>query len=53
MLAGLRRNLPLTLLNLPEAPHAFDLEQDGEPARRTIRRILTFFRESLIGPVGE
>ena len=53
VLAGLRRNLPLTLLNLPEAPHAFDLEQDGEPARRTIRRILTFFRESLIGPVGE
>ena len=45
--AGLRRNLPLECLNLPDAPHAFDLEQDGEPARRAIRRVLAFFRESL------
>jgi len=45
--AGLRRNLPLECVNLPEAPHSFDLEQDGEPARRAIRRILAFFSEHL------
>jgi hypothetical protein len=53
VLAGLRRNLPLTTLNLPRAPHAFDLEQNSEPARAAIRQILAFFRDSLIGSAAE
>jgi dienelactone hydrolase len=51
--AGLRRNLRLECVNLPDAPHGFDLEQDGEPARRAIRRVLAFFRETLSGLPAE
>jgi hypothetical protein len=40
----LRDNLPVTVVNLPEAPHAFDLFDDGEMSRETIRRILDFLR---------
>lgn len=40
----LRRNLPVTLVNHPEAPHAFDLFADDETTREIIRAIVAFFR---------
>jgi hypothetical protein len=41
---ALARNLPVTLVNHAEAPHAFDLLQDSETSREVIRQILTFLR---------
>jgi acetyl esterase/lipase len=37
-------DLPLTLVNLPSAPHAFDLFHDTTASRETIRQILAFLR---------
>ena len=45
---ALGRNLPLTLVNLPEAPHAFDLLDDRAASRETIQRILEFQRLHLL-----
>jgi len=41
---ALGANLPLTAVNVPDAPHAFDLVQDGESTRRTVGQILAFLR---------
>ncbi|MEK6304568.1 MAG: alpha/beta hydrolase [Acidobacteriota bacterium] len=41
-------NLPITLVNHPTAPHAFDLMQDSEASRETIRQILAFMRFHLL-----
>jgi hypothetical protein len=49
--AALRRNLPLTLVNHPESPHAFDLFHDSETSRDIIRQMLAFLRFHLLGPV--
>jgi acetyl esterase/lipase len=38
------RNLPLTLKNLPNAPHSFDVLDDSDTSRETIRQILAFMR---------
>lgn len=44
-LAGaLARNLPLTMVNHAEAPHAFDLMHDSEATREIIRQLLRFLR---------
>jgi hypothetical protein len=49
-LAGaLAHNLPVTLVNHPTAPHAFDLFDDGEASREIIRGILAFMRFHLLG----
>jgi hypothetical protein len=40
----LKRNLPVTFVNHPEAPHAFDLFADGETTREILRGILAFLR---------
>jgi hypothetical protein len=45
--AALARDLPLTLINQPAAPHSFDLFEDSEASRATIRRIVHFLREHL------
>jgi hypothetical protein len=45
--AALARDLPLTLINQPGAPHSFDLFDDSDASRATIRRILTFLGERL------
>lgn len=45
--AALARNLPLTLSNHPDGPHAFDLFHDSEASREIIRQILTFLRSHL------
>jgi hypothetical protein len=41
-------NLPVTFVNLPLAPHAFDLFDDSETTRETVRRILEFLRCHLL-----
>jgi len=41
---ALARNLPVTLVNHPEGPHAFDLFLDDETSREIIRQVLTFLR---------
>ena len=51
--AALTRNLPLTFVNHAAAPHAFDLFDDGERSRETIRHILDFMRFHLLAlPAG-
>jgi acetyl esterase/lipase len=45
--AALARDLPLTLINQPGAPHSFDLFDDSDASRATIRRILAFLAEQL------
>lgn len=41
---ALTRNLPLTVVNHPDGPHAFDLFHDSETSREIIRMMLAFMR---------
>ena len=45
--AALARNLPITVVNQPEAPHAFDLYVDGDGTRSVVRQILEFLKSHL------
>jgi acetyl esterase/lipase len=45
--AALARDLPITVVNQPGAPHSFDLFEDSEASRATIRTILRFLSEKL------
>ena len=45
---ALARNLPVTFVNHPTAPHAFDLFEDSETSREMIRRILAFLQFHLL-----
>jgi hypothetical protein len=45
---ALTRNLPVTFVNHPEAPHAFDINHDSETSREIISRILAFMRFHLL-----
>jgi dienelactone hydrolase len=42
------RGLPLTLLDHPEAPHAFDLVDDSPATRVVIEQVLAFLRQGLL-----
>jgi len=42
------RGAPLTLVELPEAPHAFELTDDVEGSRETMRQTARFFEEHLL-----
>ena len=44
---ALARNLPVTFVNHP-GPHAFELMQDSETSRETIRQMLAFMRFHLL-----
>ena len=44
---GLRENLPITLVNHPEGPHAFDLFDDSRTSRDILRQALRFLRQHL------
>jgi hypothetical protein len=44
---ALRFNLPVTCVNLPEAPHAFDLFVDGDDTSAVVRAVLAFLRSRL------
>ncbi|HEY2736806.1 MAG TPA: hypothetical protein VGK45_00285, partial [Thermoanaerobaculia bacterium] len=46
---ALARNLPVTLVNHPEGPHAFDLFLDTEMSREIIRQVLAFLCFHLAG----
>ena len=46
---SLARNLPVTLVNHADGPHAFDVVDDSEASREIIRDILRFFRFHLVG----
>jgi acetyl esterase/lipase len=48
---ALARNLPLTFVNHPDAPHAFDLFDDTETSREIVRQILAFMQFHLSGYV--
>ena len=41
---ALSRNLPVTLVNHSEGPHAFDLFDDSDTSREVIREVLAFLR---------
>ncbi len=43
------RNLPITFVNHPTAPHAFDLFDDSPTTREVVRRVLAFLRFHLLG----
>lgn len=45
---ALAGNLPITLLNLPASPHAFDLFDSSAASRRAIRQILAFLQANLL-----
>lgn len=45
---ALAANLPVTLVNHPTAPHAFDVVQDSETSREIVRQILAFLRLHLL-----
>jgi dienelactone hydrolase len=45
---ALAANLPVTAVNLPGAPHAFDIMDDSEVSREAIRQILSFMRFHLL-----
>lgn len=44
---SLRCNMPLTVLNRPASPHAFDLLQANDTSRETVKDILAFARAAL------
>jgi acetyl esterase/lipase len=50
---ALECNLPVTLVNHAEAPHAFDINHDSETSREIIRQVLAFLRFHLIGESRE
>ena len=39
---ALAANLPLTLVNHPNGPHAFDLFDESDTSREIVRRVLRF-----------
>jgi len=45
---ALAANLPVALVNHPEAPHAFDITHDSETSREIIRQVLAFLRFHLL-----
>ncbi|HKR00886.1 MAG TPA: alpha/beta hydrolase [Pyrinomonadaceae bacterium] len=48
MCEALAHNLPVTLVNHPAAPHAFDLFDESETSGEIIRQILSFMRFHLL-----
>lgn len=46
---ALTRNLPVTFVNHPSGPHAFDLMHDSATSREIIRQILAFMQFHLLG----
>ena len=45
---ALAHNLPITFVNHPAAPHAFDLVDDTETSRQIVRQILAFLQWRLL-----
>ena len=53
LLGALGCNLPMTLVNHADAPHAFELFHDSAESREIVRQILGFFRFRLLAGEGE
>lgn len=49
---ALGANLPITVVNYAEAPHAFDLFMDTEASRHVVRQVLAFMVFHLDGRTG-
>jgi len=47
--AALVRNLPMTLVNHADAPHAFELDHDSDTTREIVKGTLAFLRLHLLG----
>jgi hypothetical protein len=47
MTRALACNLPVSLVNHPEGPHAFDLVHDSAATREIVRQVLAFLRGNL------
>ena len=45
--AALAHNLPATVVNHPDAPHAFEMNHDSDDSRSIIRQMLAFMRSHL------
>jgi hypothetical protein len=45
---ALARNLPITLSNLPSAPHSYDMIDDTAPSHKAIEQMLAFLRFHLL-----
>jgi hypothetical protein len=50
---ALAANVPITVVNHAEGPHAFDLFDDSAATRETVALLLAFLRGHLSAPVGE
>ena len=50
---ALTHNLPVTFVNHPTAPHAFDLFDDTETTREIVKQILAFMRLHLLKTRGD
>ena len=48
MSKALSHNMPITFVNYPTAPHAFDIMDDSEMSHEIIRQILAFMRFHLL-----
>jgi dienelactone hydrolase len=48
---ALALNLPITVRNLPGAPHAFDIQDDSETARDAVAQVLRFLQTHLLSEV--
>ena len=46
--AALRANRDLTLVNHASGPHAFDVAEDSDASRRTVRAILGYLQSMLL-----
>jgi acetyl esterase/lipase len=46
---ALAANLPVTIVNHPSGPHAFDIFDDSDASREIIRQMLAFMRFHLGG----
>lgn len=46
--AALRANLPLTVINHPNGPHAFDMFDDSPETHRIVKAILAFLQSQLM-----
>jgi hypothetical protein len=44
---ALARNRPISVVNLPHAPHGFDLTDDSQASRSAVRDVLAFIRDRL------
>ena len=50
---AIKSNSPISLLNLPQANHAFDVIDKSFATQQTISQIISFYQQHLFQPVSE